>query len=452
MNFDPIEKIDTLIWGDAIEKHGVVGRAAATTLRYLYAVLRDFFSGQLTLRAMSLVYTTLLSIVPLLAFSFSVLKGFGVHEQLEAQLYGFLEPLGAKGDEITTGIMDIVDKVNVRALGGLALLFFIYTAVSMVQKIEESFNYVWYVSKPRSFARRFTEYVFVLLIGPVAMVSALSIMGTLQSETAVQWLLHNEIVGPVFESIGRLTPYAIVAGVFTFLYMFMPNTKVRLSSALVGGLAGGFMWATSSAIFAAFIVGSTRNQAIYASFAIPITALIWLYLNWLILMVGAQLAFYHQNPAYLRIGRRDPRLSNSMRERLALNIMYIVGTAFRDPNHSITFNELGDRLKIPSVTIAPVAVKLENAGLLILTESEQLQPGRDISRIRLEEILRVVRSQGETGSHHLPEWDAAIDSIGGSLDDAISTTIGDRTLAEVLDEAAAQEAPAASPIKPQKTA
>ena len=437
MSFDPVEKIDELVWGDAIEKRGLAGRIAATALRYLYAVLRDFFSGQLTLRAMGLVYTTLLSIIPLLALSFSVLKGFGVHTQLEDQIFAFFEPLGEKGDEYAAQLLNFVSEVNGRVLGSLGLAILMYTAISMVQKIEESFNYVWYVSNTRSFARRFTEYFFVLLIVPVAIVLALGMLGTVQNESAVQWLLQNEYVGTVFVQIGKLTPYAMVVGVFTFLYIYMPNTNVRLSAALVGGIAGGVMWATLSAVFTAFIVSSDTRHALYSGLAIPIATLIWLYLNWLVLLIGAQLAFYFQNPAYLRIGRRDPRLSNSMRERLALNIMYLVGAAFREPGQRINFNELADKIRMPTVTIAPIAAKLERAGLLILTESEDLQPGRDINRISLAEILEVVRGVGETGSHQLPIWADAVESVGGRLDGAVSETLGEQTLAELLDAAAA---------------
>jgi len=433
MRFDPLDRLDELIWGDAIEKYGVGGRIAAIALRYVYAVLRDFFSGQLTLRAMSLVYTTLLSIVPLLAFSFSVLKGLGLHKQLEGRMYVFLEPLGDKGNEITDWVMALVNNVNGRALGAFSLAFFMYTAVSMVQKVEESFNYVWYVSNTRSFAKRFTEYFFVLLIVPVVIVMALGMLTTLQNESAVQWMLNNQFIGPLFVQIGKLTPYAMVVVVFTFLYMFMPNTRVNFRSAIVGGIAGGVMWATLSAVFTAFIVGSDARYAVYAGFAIAIVALIWLYLNWLVLLVGAQLAFYVQNPAYLRIGRRDPHLSNSMRERLALNIMYAVAAAFRDPDRSIRFNELAEQLRIPSVTIAPIATKLEKAGLLKLTENEELQPGRDIARIRLDDVIRVVRSEGETGSHRLPAWSSAVDAVGRRLDEAIDETVGDRTLADLLD-------------------
>lgn len=415
--------------------HGLPGRITSTILRYCYAVMRDLVSGQLTLRAMSLVYTTLLSIVPLIALSFSVLKGFGVHEQLEEYMYALLAPLGDKGVEITDNVMQLVYSVNGSVLGGISLAFFIYTAISMVQKVEESFNYVWYVPKSRSFAKRFTEYMFVLLIGPIFIVIALGMITSLQNETLVQYLLKNEFLGPVFVATSKLTPYLLVTAVFTFLYAYMPNTQVRIRSALVGGVTGGFLWASISAIFAAFIVTSARTQAIYASFAIAITVLIWLYLNWLVLLIGAQLAFYFQNPAYLRIGRRDPRLSNSMRERLALNIMFLVGRAFRNPGQIVNVATLSETVKMPSITLAPIIAGLESDGLLTSNDNEELLPGREMARIGLDDILAVVRARGETGSHRDPDWAIEIDSLGQQLDSALLTTVAGRTLSDLLDQA-----------------
>ena len=427
------ERIDELLWQDRLTRYGAPGRVAAGVLRYVFAVGRDFFSGQLTLRAMSLVYTTLLSIVPLLAFSFALLKGFGVHQQYESQLRTLLEPLGDASSVIIEYLLGMVENVNGSVLGGIGLAFFIYTAVSMVQKVEESFNYVWYVDKPRSFARRFVEYLFVLSVGPVAVFIALGMLTSLQSEAAVQYLLNNDVIGPLFHVTSRLTPYLMIIGVFTFMYWFVPNTQVTFRAAAVGGIAGGFLWATISLVFAAFIANSVRTEAVYAGFAIAIVTLIWLYLNWLILLIGSQLAFYIQNPAYLRQGRRDPRLSNAMRERLALNIMFLIGRVFREDGKSIDIAGLSDALKIPSLTIAPVLAGLEQGRLVTLTEDELLQPGRDLARITLREILDTVRAHGETGAVRKPRWAREIEAIGGELDTAIAGAIGDRTLADLLD-------------------
>ena len=427
-------KLDELVWGVGLYKHGLPGRILAGVLRNLYAVLRDIISGQLTLRSMSLVYTTLLSVVPLIAFSFSVLKGLGVHRDLESKLYTILEPLGDKGVEITDRLMTLVNNVNGSVLGGIGLAFFIYTAISMVQKIEESFNYVWYVSKSRSFSRRFTEYMLILLLGPVAIAIALGALASLQNEAIVQWAANNAILSPIFSATSKLTPFLVVTAVFTALYKYMPNTEVRFRSALVGGLTGGFLWAALGMIFAAFVANSARTQAIYASFAIAITTLIWLYLNWLILLIGSQLAFYFQNPAYMRIGRREPRLSNAMRERLALNIMLIVGSAFRDSNKSVNQRALSEELRIPSITVTPIIMALANKGLLTTLENDDLLPGREMSRITLNDILEVVRVDGETGSYRDPRWAGAIDSIGETIDAAVESTLGDKSLSNLLDE------------------
>jgi len=425
-------KFDDFVWGDRIEQRGNAGHVFAVILRYLYGLIRDMFSGQITLRAMSLVYTTLLSVVPLIAFSFSVLKAFGVHNQLEPLLYELLKPLGDQGADITTQIIQLVDNVKGGVLGGISLAFFIYTAISMVQKVEESFNYVWYVAKPRSLARRLTEYMVVLLIGPVVVVVALGMIASLRSNTLVQFFLTSDAIGPILVATSKLTPYLLVTAVFTFMYMYMPNTRVRFKAALIGGVAGGFIWASISVIFATFVVYSTRTQLIYSGFAVAIITLIWLYLNWLVLLIGAQLAYYIQNPAFLRIGRREPRLSNAMRERLALNIMMLVGRAFRDPEMSVTVREISKKLRMPSVALAPVIIALDEAGLLASTEDEDLLPGRDMATIRLDDILSIVRVHGETGSYRDPKWSDEIAALGEDLDNAVLGTVGERTLIDLL--------------------
>ena len=429
------KQIDFYVWGDGLTRFGAVGRFVAGVLRNLWAVMRDIMSGQLTLRAMSLVYTTLLSVVPLIAVSFSVLKGFGVHKELEKYLYVVLEPLGEKGVEITDKVMTLVNNVNGSVLGGIGLAFFVYTAISMVQKIEESFNYVWYVSKPRSFATRVVEYSTVLIVGTLAVGIAIRTIASFGKENIVVSMQESSMLAPVIEFLSALTPYAIIIAIFSFLYKFMPNTNVKLRSAVVGGAAGGFLWVTTSMIFSAFLTTSTNRQAIYASFAIAITTLIWLYLNWLILLIGSQIAFYFQNPAYLRIGRREPRLSNEMRERLALNVMYLVGKEFRNPVLGIDLRSIGRSLQIPTITLAPIVLGLENNGLLTSNEKEQLLPGREMARITLAEILAVVRHEGETGSHKTPRWDTTISGIGDRIDTSVGDVLGETTLAQLIDEA-----------------
>ena len=426
-------RIDRLVWGNTLQGTGILGRAASVVLRYFYALVRDILAGQLTLRAMSLVYTTLLSVVPLIALSFSVLQGLGVHNELRPMLYEVLSPLGEQGVQITDEVIGLVDNVRGGLLGGISLAFLVFTAVSMVQKVEESFNYVWHVAQPRSLARRFSEYLVVLLVGPVVIVVAFGMIASIGNNQFVQWLMENRAVGPLVLTLGKLMPYFLVAATFTFLYLFVPNTRVRFISALAGGFAGGIMWVGIGALFTNFVLYATSRQLIYSGFAVAISALIWVYLSWLVLLIGSQLAFYHQRPAFLRIGRREPALSNTMRERLALNLMFFVGHAFRERNRKITLEAIAEQLKIPSIALAPIASGLERDGLLIATENEELLPGREVARIRLGDVLDTVRRRGDTGSYRGPSWTGPIARLGDRIDSAVDSVAGDDTLADLLD-------------------
>jgi len=360
-------------------------------LRYPYALIRDILRGDLTLRGMSLVYTTLLSVVPLIAVMFSVLKGLGYHRELEPVLYTFLEPLGERGYQLTSQIMTFVDNVRGDVLGAVGVIFLLYTTLSMIQKVEEAFNFVWRVAQPRSLMRRVSEYLSVMVIGPAVIVAAFGLIASFAHSSGAQAVAKYEPVGTVLAVFGRLTPYVLVTGVFTFLYGFMPNTKVRFRAALIGGVFAGVVWAATGMIFTSFVITSTRNIVIYASFAIVIVALIWLHVSWLILLLGAQLSFYVQNPQYLRPGPGEIQLNASLRERVALSIMYLVVSDYRSADHRWNTNRLAEHLELPGAGINPILNALERAKLLLAAEDETWVPGRDPQAIELIEVLEAVR-------------------------------------------------------------
>lgn len=364
----------------------------ARILRYPYALIRDVLRGDLTLRAMSLVYTTLLSIVPLLALSFSVVKGLGYHRDLEPVLYSFLEPLGDRAYELTAQVMSFVDNVRGGVLGSIGLLFLLYTTISMVQKVEESFNFVWRVEQPRSFARRFSEYLSVMVVGPTLIVAAFGLLGAASNSALMQRVGAYEPFGTMLVVVGHLTPYLLVSGVFTFMYGFIPNCQVRFRAALIGGLFAGALWAASGAIFTSFVASSTRTMVIYAGFAIVIVTLFWLYISWLVLLLGAQLAFYVQNPQYLRPGRGEIRLNSSLRERVALSIMYLIVSDYRDAHKRWTINALADHLGLPGAALGPIVTALERKNLLLLADDDTWVPGRDPELIELTDVLDAVRN------------------------------------------------------------
>lgn len=361
-------------------------------LRYPYALIRDVARGDLTLRAMSLIYTTLLSVVPLIALSFSVLKGLGYHRELEPVLYNFLEPLGDRAYEVTGQIMSFVDNVRSGVLGSIGLIFLLYTVISMVQKVEESFNFVWRVEQPRSFGRRFSEYLSVMVVGPAVIVAAIGLLATMTNSSIVRSLSEYEPFGSMLLLFGKLTPYLLVIGVFTFLYGFVPNTRVRLRAAVIGGVAAGIGWVTTGLVFASFVTTSGGTMVIYAGFAIVIVALIWLYISWLVLLLGAQLAFYVQNPQYLRPGRGAIQLNSSLRERVALSIMYLIVHDFGSGRPRWSTNRLAEHLDLPGAALGPIMTALEQRGLLIIAEDDSWLPARDPSVTGLADVLDAIRN------------------------------------------------------------
>ncbi len=409
-------------------------RLAVHLLRFVYAVLRDAIAGNLPLRAMGLVYVTILSIVPLIAISFSILKGFGVHRQLEPLLYKFLEPLGDKGVELTDQLIGFVDNVKGDVLAGVGLFLLFVTTISMAQKVEDSFNFVWRVEQSRNLAQRLSEYLSVILVGPVIMVTALTMIATIKSNALVQQISGYAPIGASLLLLGKLTPYALVVLGFSFVYWFLPNTKVKLSAALVGGLTGGILWATSGMLFASFVASSARTLTIYATFAIVIIALIWLYLCWLILLVGAQVSFYFQHPEHLRLGFRPLQLGTRQREQIALSIMAFVARAFRDGTDRPRLNDIAERLHLPALALVPALVRLEAAGLLTHDENDRLIPGRDPRSIRLLDVIAAVRELQSTDVFPEGHWPEPVRRSGGKLQDVLEQTFGQRSLYELLDD------------------
>jgi membrane protein len=414
--------------------------------RFPYAILRDFFHGDLTLRAVSLVYTTMLAIVPLLAFVFAVMKGLGIHRDLEPVLRGFLAPLGPRAGELSESIIGFVDNVSGSTLAFAGVVLLLYTAFTMAQKVESSFNFVWRVDHPRSFARRFGEYLTFMLLGPMIMSVVMGFTATLASTAAMSRLHEIGVIGRILDALSWFTPYAVIIASFTVLYLIIPNTRVRFKPALIGGMFAGFLWAGGGSLFTSFIVSVSRYEAIYAGFAIVLVAMIWLHLSWVILLLGAQLAFYVQHPEYLPLGQRAPSASNATRERLVLSVMLSVGRDFDKPSHGWRVESLAASLRVQRHQLEPIVTALIDEGLLTRTRENRLIPARDLSRIGVAEIFAAVRSS-EHDSHHEfdDEWNATVASVADEVERAVRDTLGERTLADLVaaDATAANSRPAA---------
>jgi membrane protein len=361
-------------------------------LRFPAALIRDWLRGEINIRAMSLAYTTLLSLVPLMVFSFSILKGLGARGDLRYLLHEFFRPLGDAATQLTESVMQFVANMRGDLLGSIGLAFLVYTVITTIQKVEASFNFVWRVERPRSFGRRFTEYLSVMILGPILLAVSIGLSASAEHSPLAQWLNAMAPLAGTLELLGRLVPYAIVTAVFTFMYSFIPNTRVQFRAALLGGVTAGIIWALVGQVFTSVILYSSRLVAVYTGFAIVLTTLIWVYLSWLILLIGAQLAFYLQFPQYLRHGQHAIELTGSDREQAGLSVMYLIGRDYAAGKTYWTAPRLAAELDIPGIALAPVLACLERGGLLIATEKEQYVPGRNPDGILLADILEAVRS------------------------------------------------------------
>jgi membrane protein len=440
MNF--VKRIDQFfihdIWKIDIQKKSKLERITFKILRLLYVAFREFTKGELNLRAMSLVYTTILSIVPLLAVSFSVLKAFGIHNQIEPVLYNFLSPLGPKGVELTERIIGFVENIKVGILGSAGLGLLIYTVISLIKKTEDTFNYIWRVKHSRSFARRFSDYMSVLLIGPVLVFSAMGITASVMSTSLMKSITSVEPLGTVITYTGKLLPYILICAAFTFIYIFVPNTKVKFRSALVGGIFGGILWESTGWAFASFVVSSTKYAAIYSGFAIMILFLVWIYLSWLILLVGASVSFYYQYPQLLSIKPETLILSNRLKEKLTLTIMFLIGLHHYKGKPPWNINSLVEYLDIPIEPVYESLELLKKQGFIIETNEEPsgYLPSRDINVIKLKELIHAVRVSEEVSFNiekRYPEL-AEVDKVTKKIENAIEEALGETTLKEIVEK------------------
>jgi membrane protein len=426
--------LDWCFFGPASTRAGPLA-LLIRTLRYPYAVVRDLWRGDINLRAMGLVYTTLLSLIPLVAFSFAILKVFGAHRDLQPIVYEFFRPVGEQAaTQITGRVMQFADRVSSGVVGSVGFVLLAWTLLGTIKKVEDSFNFLWRVEQPRSFARRIAEYLTLLVVGPVLLVGFIGLSHATIGSAPVQTVAKMPFLERLPGTLIALAPYVMVTAFFTGMYMFVPNTRVQWRPALVGALGAGVLWAAVGKMFTAFVVYSTRLTIVYAGFAFIVAALLWTYLGWLILLAGAQLSFYFQNPAYLRLGLQELRLSCVEIEQLALKMMYFVGRMHLTGGKRWTVNQLARELGLPGIAVAKMAAALEAAGLVIVTDDDELLCAKDISGVTVYEILDIARNQrsGHFAPRSMPI--PAVDRLTASLDELRRNRCSELTLRDLVEE------------------
>jgi len=425
------------LWQEPPKQANIFFRWLIDSMRVTFIVVRELTKGELNLRAMSLVFTTLLSLVPLIAVAFSVLKAFGVHNQLEPFLLSALEPLGPQGADITNNIIGFVQNIKVGVLGSLGVAMLFYTIIALVQKIENAFNFVWRIQQARTLARRFTDYLSVVMIGPVLVVTAMGLAATVMNNEVVLSLQAIEPFGTLLLFVSKLIPYLMIILAFTFLYMFIPNTRVEFKSAFIGGIVAGVLWVTIGKVFASFVASSSSYTAIYSSFAILFFFMIWLYLGWLILLTGSQVAFYLQHPKLVRLGRQSYSLSPRQREQEGLWVMVLIAKQFYLQKPALTLQDLELQTQLATELLQELLHSLEQGALIVELASEEMSyvPATDSTEIKVKSILDCLRQAEEiTGLESKSKANQTVLTLLQKIDENQEAVLAKLTLRELCQD------------------
>lgn len=344
----------------------------------------------LHLQAMGLTYAMLLALIPSLAVTFTVLKAFGVQNQIEPFLVQAFEPLGPEGVEVARRVIEVVNNIQVGVLGVVGVVLLFYMVIFLIGEIESALNRIWRVRRPRSWSRRFSGYLSVLLIGSVLVFMSLTLAASVQSYWVVQQVIELQPLGAILATRG--TRWLLLWLAFTFLYRFIPHTPVHISSALIGGGVACLLWQLAGVVFSVFFSGSARYAAIYSSFAVLILSLLWLYVGWLIALIGAEVAYFHQHPTdyFKKEAARDD--SYVAREQLALSLLIAIAQRALGGLPPWSMAELAARLKVPLSSLEDCLERFVRSGILLrATEPAWITLGRPPERVSLVEILDTLR-------------------------------------------------------------
>lgn len=437
-NILDIKRLTKAIWAREMSVYPAWKRFLILAARMIFAISKDLTTGQLSMRAMSLVYTTVISLVPLLALSFSVLKGFGVHNQLQPILLKVLEPLGQKGIEITEKIIEFVGNVQVGVLGTVGLGLLVYSVISMLQKIENSFNSIWQLSRGRSLAQKFSDYLSVVLIGPLLIFVSMGLTASFKTDLGADLILNASMFAGLVKLAGVILPYVLMAVSFTFIYIYIPNTKVKFTAALTGGLVTAVIWKLMGWVFAEFVTNASGNIAIYSAFASVLIFMFWLYLGWLVLLLGASVSYYQQNPEYTFIKQSQMKLSHSAKEKLGLTIMYYLVESFENDAPAWNLEGLSQKLNVPMYFVDEQIALLQKHGYVLANNETPTcyVPAKPAEKIKISELINLLRSNNAAGrDFYVNPIDAkAVDDIFSQYDSAINKLFSDTSIADIVKQ------------------
>ncbi len=371
------------------------------SFRVLVLSLRGLTEDKCQLRASALTFYSLLSVVPVVAMIFGIAKGFGFEKALERQVLLRLEGQ----EEVATRVIGFAQALLEDAKGGIiagvGLLILLWTGIKVLSNIEKSFNDIWGVKKGRSFGRKISDYLSLMIICPILLVmsSAVTVLIASQIQIIVQKI---SLLGPVSSIIFfmlNFLPYCVIWVLFTFIYMFMPNTTVGFKSALLAGVIAGTGYQVFQWGYINLQIGVAKYNAIYGSFAVLPLFLVWLQISWLIVLFGAEISFAHQNVDTCEFEPDCRSISPAFKRLLTLRIVHFIVKHFSEGDNQWDEVSLSRSLEIPVHCVRQILNDTVEAGILseVSLKDERTfayQPARDTDSMTLKYVIHTIDSHG----------------------------------------------------------
>lgn len=402
-----IHKIQNFIvldlWRLNIAKKSRVFSGSIQLLRVLVIAIRGFLKDNCGQKASALTYYSLLAVVPIAAMAFGFAKGFGFDMYLENYVRSALEGK----EEIINQILEFSESMLAKTQGGIiagiGFLVLVWSIIKVLGNVEMSFNQIWSISKQRSLVRKLSDYMTIVIFAPILFIisnSATNAISIYLVELAQESTLVSHMYGFI-SIIFKLIPYSLIWLTFTFFYIIMPNTKIKFSSALLGGIIAGGIFQITQFFYIKFQVGVSSYNAIYGSFAALPLFLIWMQTSWTIVLLGAEIAYATQNIQNFEHEIEATQMSISLREKICIWILHFVIQKFESNQAPPTSDDICNLLDIPHRIIKQCITQLVNAHIVyeVKTDNEKVfgyAPAIDIQKLTIDVTLSHLRSSGIT--------------------------------------------------------
>ncbi len=397
-------------------------------------IAQGFVRDELLLRANSLAYLTLLSIVPLLALAVALVDLISDGQLAAARLLDLL----AVAPEAKANFLERVAHFNFRALGGVASAVLLATTVLAVGRVEHALNALWGVTQRRPWSRRVPDYLAVIVIAPLFIGVAISLRASFESQTLVQRALEVPLLQLLYVKGLRWAPLILITSAFGFLYWFLPNTRVRKRSALLGAVVAALLFNAAQVAYVELTLGAkARMDEAFAASAWIVMFLVWVYISWAIVLLGAEVAYAHQTLSLYRREVRGKAAGPAARETIGLAIALCCARAFRDRSQPWDPDGLSDRLDVPLRTVRDVVRALEEANILAPCGGDWVgcvQMARPAEQVRVSDVLVALRGNAVVPLG-MSDLSRTVNGVIGEIQRAWGAVADARTLRDLLETA-----------------